>query len=107
MGWRLLCISTFDFIMLLAAGIKQGGKQLLKCDDHGWNDFGIVYIRIKDRINDSLLFPKRAPYVYSNHQHCLGNRHQLRETRSLSLAVLHYFQPFLAFCLAIQSGVGR
>jgi len=29
MGWRLLCIGTFDFIMLLAAGIKQGGKQLL------------------------------------------------------------------------------
>jgi len=29
MGWRSLCITTFDFIMLLAVGIKHGGKQLL------------------------------------------------------------------------------
>lgn len=29
MGWRSLCISTFDFIKLLAAGIKQEGKPLL------------------------------------------------------------------------------
>jgi hypothetical protein len=28
-GWRLLCITTFDFIMLLAVGIKHGSKQLL------------------------------------------------------------------------------
>ena len=29
MGWRSLCITRFDFIILLAVGIKHGGKQQL------------------------------------------------------------------------------
>jgi hypothetical protein len=29
MGWRSLCMTTYGFVMLLAVGIKYGGKQLL------------------------------------------------------------------------------